>query len=47
MRSIRNNLVPRPHPAHTRRRGLVSQVQILGLAEVLKPCNGLQIGQCG
>ena len=26
------SLVPRPHPAHTRRRGLVSQVQILGLA---------------
>ena len=25
-------LVPRPHPAHVRRRGLVSQVQILGLA---------------
>ena len=26
------SLIPRPHPAHTRRRGLVSQVQILGLA---------------
>ena len=26
------SLVPRPHPAHVRRRGLVSQVQILGLA---------------
>ena len=26
------SLVPRPHPAHARRRGLVSQVQILGLA---------------
>jgi len=26
------SLVPRPNPAHTRRRGLVSQVQILGLA---------------
>ena len=26
------SLVPRPHPAHTRRRGLVLQVQILGLA---------------
>ena len=24
--------MPRPHPAHMRRRGLVSQVQILGLA---------------
>ena len=24
------SLVPRPHPAHARRRGLVSQVQILG-----------------
>ena len=33
------NLVPRPHLAHTRKRGLVSQVQILGPAEVLKPCN--------
>ena len=26
------SLVPRPHPAHARRRGLVSQVQILGPA---------------
>ena len=26
------SLVPRPHPAHARRRGLVSQDQILGLA---------------
>ena len=26
------SLVPRPHPAHARRRGLVSQVPILGLA---------------
>ena len=26
------SLVPRPHPTHTRRRGLVSQVPILGLA---------------
>ena len=26
------SLVPRPHPAHARRRGLVSQVEILGLA---------------
>ena len=26
------SLVSRPHPAHARRRGLVSQVQILGLA---------------
>ena len=25
------SLVPRPHPAHARRKGLVSQVQILGL----------------
>ena len=25
------SLVPRPHPAHMRRRGLVSQVQILGI----------------
>ena len=33
------SLVPRPHPAHARRRGLVSQVQILGPAEVPKPCN--------
>ena len=33
------SLVPRPHPAHARRRGLVSQVQILGPAEVLKPYN--------
>ena len=33
------SLVPRLHPAHTRRRGLVSQVQILGPAEVPKPCN--------
>ena len=32
-------LVPRPHLVHTRKRGLVSQVQILGPAEVLKPCN--------
>ena len=27
-----SSLVPRLHPAHARRRGLVSQVQILGLA---------------
>ena len=27
-----SSLVPRPHLAHARRRGLVSQVQILGLA---------------
>ena len=27
--------MPRPHPAHTRRRGLLSQVQILGLAPSL------------
>ena len=27
-----DSLVPRPHPAHARRRGRVSQVQILGLA---------------
>ena len=33
------SLMPRPHLAHARRRGLVSQVQILGPAEVLKPCN--------
>ena len=33
------NLVPRPHPAHARRRGLVSQVQTLGAAEAPKPCN--------
>ena len=26
------SLVPRPHPAHVRRRSLVSQVQFLGLA---------------
>ena len=26
------SVLPRPHPAHTRRRGMVSQVQILGLA---------------
>ena len=26
------SLVPRPYPAHARRRGLVSQVQILGQA---------------
>ena len=26
------SLMPRPHPAHVRRRGLVSQVPILGLA---------------
>jgi len=26
------SLVPRLHPAHTRRRGLVSRVQICGLA---------------
>ena len=26
------SLVPRPHPAHARRRGLVSQVGMLGLA---------------
>ena len=29
------SLVPRPHPAHTRRRGLVSPVQIFGLALAL------------
>ena len=29
---LNHSLVPRPHPAHARRRGLVSQVQILGLA---------------
>ena len=33
------SLVPRPHLAHVRRRGLLSQVQILGPAEVLKPFN--------
>ena len=33
------SLVPRPHPTHMRRRGLVSQVQIFGLTEVLKPCD--------
>ena len=33
------SLVPRPHPAHARRRGLVSQVGMLGPAEVPKPCN--------
>ena len=27
--------VPRPHPVHVRRRNLVSQVQILGLADLL------------
>ena len=27
-----SSLVPRPHPAHARRRGLVSQVEILGPA---------------
>jgi len=31
-------LVPKLHSAHARR-GLVSQVQILGPAEVPKPCN--------
>ena len=30
--SIPMCLVPRPHSAHARRKGLVSQVQILGLA---------------
>ena len=34
-----NSVTLRPHPAHVRRRGLVSQAQILGLVEVLKPCN--------
>ena len=29
---LSSSLVPRPHPAHARRRGLVSQLQILGLA---------------
>ena len=33
------SLVARPHPVHTRKRGLVSQVQIFGPAEVPKPCN--------
>ena len=27
-----SSLVPKPHPAYTRRKGLVSQVQIFGLA---------------
>ena len=39
LRASDSSLVPRPHPAHARRRGLVSQVQILGPAEVPKPCN--------
>ena len=30
-----SSLLPRPHPAHARRRGLVSQVQILWLAPEL------------
>ena len=34
-----NDLVPRPHLAHMRRRDLVSQVQILWLTEAFKPCN--------
>ena len=33
------SLAPRPHPAHVRRRGLVLQARILGLVEVLKPCD--------
>ena len=33
------SLMPRPHPAHVRRRDLVSQIQILRPAEVRKPCN--------
>ena len=32
-------IMPRPHPAHARTNGLVSQVQIFGLAEELKSCN--------
>ena len=40
------NIVLRLHPAHARRKGLVSQVEILGLVEVLKPCMELEICQC-
>ena len=32
------SLVPRPHPAHVRRRGLVSQVEILGPAPEAWSC---------
>ena len=36
---VASSLVPRPHPAQARRRGLVSQVQIIGVAPELGVAN--------
>ena len=44
-----HSLLSRPHPAHVRRRGLVSPVQILGHAKywsLVIVSVGIQIGQC-
>ena len=42
------SLMPRPHPAHVRRRDLVSQIQILGLApEALSDLSNLGVALIG
>ena len=41
MEKVCSSLVPRPHPANGRRRGLVSRVQLLGPAEVPKKIVGV------